>query len=104
MIGPVSRYATNAGGIIVRLQNSSGTYNLSVLRTVQPQSVPFTLYIWKMSDRLDSVAYRLFGDASLWWTITDLNPEILDPLSIPTGAVIRVPTGSFVQSQSTLTQ
>ena len=84
-----SRYIN---GSLVRLPNSSGTYNLSVIRTTPAVSAAYTLYIWKVGDRPDIVAYRLLGNASLWWAIFDINPELIYPLNIPPGAVLRIPT------------
>lgn len=57
MIPVQSRYSA-MGATVVRLPNSSGTYNVSALRTVPSVSSSYYLYIWQASDRPDLVAYR----------------------------------------------
>lgn len=44
--------------------------------------------------RLDSVAYRVYGDSERWWVIARANPEIFYPANIPMGTRIRIPYGS----------
>lgn len=99
---PSSRYAA-FGASIVRLPDSSGTYNLSVLRTLQPANAQYFLYQWQYGDRPDLVAYRLLGNPLLWWAIFDLNPELINPLNVPAGTLVRIPTAP-VMGQGTLTQ
>lgn len=97
---PQSRYMQ---GTLTRLPNSSGNYNLTVLRTVPPISANFSLYIWQEGDRPDLVAFKELKNAGLWWAIFDINPEIIYPLSVPPGAVIRIPSGP-VMGQGTILQ
>lgn len=100
MIWPQSRYTQ---GTIVRMPDSEGTYNVSVLRTVSAQIKNFTLYSWKSGDRPDLVAYRQLGNSQLWWAIFDINPEIIYPLNILPGTLVRIPKGP-VMGQGTLLQ
>lgn len=97
-----SRYNAT-GATLVRLPNSAGTYNLSVLRAIPAATVPYTLYIWKQSDRPDLVAFETLGNSALWWAIFDINPELIYPLNIPAGTVIRIPS-TPVMGQGTLVQ
>jgi hypothetical protein len=91
-------------GQITRLPDTSGTYQLSVLRTVPSKAAQnFKLYVWQQTDRPDLVAARLLGNPQLWWEIFDINPEIIYPLNIPAGSVLRIPT-TPVQAQGTLYQ
>jgi hypothetical protein len=99
-INPQSRYNL---GTVVRMPNAGGTYNLSVLRTIPQMTASYTLYIWKQTDRPDIVASRLLGNSSLWWAIFDINPELIYPLNIPAGTLIRIPKGP-VMGQGTLMQ
>lgn len=99
-IAPQSRYQQ---GLLTRMPDSSGTYNLTVLRTVPASSASYSLYLWKAGDRPDLVAYRLLGDPSLWWAIFDINPELIYPLNIPPGAAVRIPSNP-VSGQGTLLQ
>lgn len=97
---PQSRYGQSTA-TITRVPNSAGDYQLTVYRSVPPVNVQFTLYIWKEFDRPDNVAAALLGNPNLWWAIFDINPEIIDPLHVPTGAVVRIPTAP-VMGQGTL--
>jgi hypothetical protein len=51
----------------------------------------FTYYTWTQRDRIDLIADRFLGDPSLWWVIMDFNPEQLNPMTIPVGALLRIP-------------
>lgn len=42
-------------------------------------------------DRLDVLAHRHLGDASLWWYLNESN-DVAFPLDLPTGAVLKIPT------------
>ncbi len=47
-------------------------------------------------DRIDLLAYRYLGDASLWWIICDYN-YIFFPLDMEIGAVLRIPSMGHLQ-------
>jgi hypothetical protein len=99
-ITPQSRYLQ---GSLLRLPNSGGTYNLSVVRSVPAQFGRFNLYVWQETDRPDIVANNLLGNPALWWSIFDINPEIIYPLNITPGTVVRIPIGP-IMGQGTLYQ
>lgn len=99
-ISSQSRYVQ---GKLTRIPNSSGVYNLSVLRSVPQNSSGFYLYIWKATDRPDIVAHTLLGNSGLWWAIFDINPELINPLDVPAGTVVRIPINP-VMGQGTLAQ
>lgn len=71
----------------------TGDPQATVLRAVIPgfSDGDFDIHIWKEGDRLDSVASHAVRDPSRWWSVLDLNPEILDPTNIPVGWPVRVP-------------
>ncbi len=50
------------------------------------------------SDRIDLIAYRYYGDVRLWWIIAELN-NILNPLEILPGTILRIPTYERIQMQ-----
>ncbi len=100
MITPQSRYTQ---GTVVRMPDSEGTYNVSVLRTVRTQIQNFSLYIWQVGDRPDLVAYKTLQNSQLWWAIFDINPEIIYPLRITPGTVVRIPK-TPIMGQGTLLQ
>lgn len=102
MITPQSRYNAQ-GTTVVRMPDSSGTYNLTALRTIPPSLSSYTLYTWQAGNRPDLVAAQLLGNPALWWSIFDINPEIIYPLNIPPGTVVRIPSNP-VMGQGTLVQ
>jgi len=48
------------------------------------------------SKRIDLIAWRYYGDVRLWWVIAEVN-EIGDPLEIPVGTRLRIPSYERVQ-------
>jgi len=90
MIYSDSRYAT---GTILKAQDArSGEYVVAVYRNWPAIKTSFYYYTWVEGDRIDYVAQVLLGSSSFWWKIMDLNPEYLDPFTIPIGATIRIPS------------
>lgn len=88
-LSPSSRYWD---GVVFRAQDSSGQFQVSIFRPVQPNlSVPYRLYVWGANDRPDTVAATFLGDPQSWWQIFDINPHIIDPTNVPVGTVVRVP-------------
>ena len=45
----------------------------------------------KDGDRLDSLAYKYYGDTTLWWVIAKANGLKGKP-ALPTGKIIRIPS------------
>ena len=43
-------------------------------------------------DYLDTLAYKYYGDATLWWIIANVNNIGKGRLSVPTGTTLRIPT------------
>lgn len=66
-------------------------YSITVPRQWPNYYTNYFIYEWIETDRLDILAHRFLGNAALWWRILDLNPEVLDPLSIPPGKQLRIP-------------
>jgi len=42
-------------------------------------------------DRLDSIAYEYYGDASLWWIIAAANNIHNAPFGLKDGTILRIP-------------
>ena len=86
------------------MADANGVYQQSVIRSVPAVSdYSFRLYVWVSGDRPDLVAYETLGNSSLWWAILDINPELINPQSIPAGTVVRIPVQP-VLGQGTLIQ
>ena len=84
-----SRYVN--GTISKAYDSRNGSYQLGVSRNWPSYSSGFFFYDWVETDRLDDLALSFLGSSDLWWQIMDLNPEILDPMSIAPGVQIRIP-------------
>lgn len=84
-----SRYYN--GKFVVAHDKKRESHRTAVFRTFPTGTAGFFYYAWTEGDRIDVVAHKLFNEASLWWTIMDYNPEIIDPLNIPPGTLLRIP-------------
>jgi len=84
-----SRYAD--GSLFKAYDSRTDTYELTVFRSFPSYSVAYFSYTWVETDRLDRVALKFLGATNLWWQIMDINPEIIDPLNIAPGTVLRIP-------------
>jgi hypothetical protein len=92
MIFTDSRYAN--GIFFKSYDQKRSSYNLSVLRQFPVDRSNFYYYVWRERDRVDRVAAQLLGDSNLWWRVMDYNPEIIDPVNIPAGTLLRIPYDS----------
>jgi hypothetical protein len=59
----------------------------------QPDDVIYTV---KDSDRIDLLAYRFYGDPSLWWVIAVVNNLEILPTDLVVGANLRIPSKTYV--------
>lgn len=55
-----------------------------------------TMHEWRDGDRLGLLAYRAWGDATLWWLVCDLN-DVLSPFDIAVGTRLRLPSRARVE-------
>ena len=91
MIYTDSRYAD---GKVFSTYTTRGTeYQALVFRQFPTYSMGYSVYLWRQEDRIDRIALTFLGDASKWWSIMDINPEILNPYDIAVGTVVRIPRG-----------
>lgn len=89
MISANSRYASSATALVTGRDGKSRNVILS--KNTSALSVTVKIYTWAEGDRPDLVAYRNYGDASQWWRIADVNPQIMDWTEISAGTRIRIP-------------
>jgi hypothetical protein len=94
VISANSRYANST---LVPATNLDGNDILAITFT-EPVNTPITYqnYVVTGSDTIDGLAYRIFGDGTLWWVIANLNPEIIDFSGLTTGDIIRIPVTSGI--------
>lgn len=90
MIGKRSRYASSV--LYVDGDNEFLGTRKSIDSTPRSDDRFHTV---EEGDRVDLLAYRYLGDASLWWVICDFN-EINFPLELAPGRVIRIPSVEYV--------
>lgn len=85
-----SRYENSS---IDRVHVGNGVYSLVVVQA--PLNVSgrrFTTISVGAGDRFDTIAHRLWGDASRWWILADVNPEVDFPGgALVPGSLLRVP-------------
>ena len=74
--------AVSSGGALVRTHEITGGSS-------DPDDIP--------GERLEEIAERTYGDASLWRMLALFN-NIADPLSIPAGMVLRIPSARGQES------
>jgi hypothetical protein len=84
-----SRYAD---GELTRIILSDGTGSLALWAPdVAITGLDYAFYQAEGGDRLDRLAQRLYGDATKWWVIADMNPELTWPGTLEPGTILRLP-------------
>ena len=89
MILPNSRYADSTVATVVK---GSGDVAVIVPSAQRAYSFGYANHQVGVGERIDTIAYQYFTDATLWWKIADANPEILFWDDLAVGTIIRVPT------------
>jgi nucleoid-associated protein YgaU len=90
MIASTSRYYGGYSGKV--LNPLTNEYSPYVYRRFNvPSNTRYNLYTIVEGDRLDTLAYKLYGDPYKWHNLLDLNPDIHDGWELVPGTVIRVP-------------
>lgn len=91
MIRIGSRYEQSE--VFYTLDGRTGNTRPTVMRA-NPQvggaASPSQSVKWPTGARLDRISTRVLGSPERWWVIMDRNPDILDPMSITTGATVRI--------------
>ena len=73
MFDQASRYR---GAAVETYTDQSGRTLPWVTLRIPPPPGPVTGYLVRPGDRADLLAFRAYGDPSLWWRICDANPDI----------------------------
>lgn len=67
------------------------SYLVPIIRTnVKSGNIQFTEIVLQGSERLDVLAGKYYGDASLWWLIAAAS-NVGWGLQVPTGTIIKIP-------------
>lgn len=70
-------------------------WDLLELPTIVPQPDD-TSYQVQGTDRIDSLAYKFYGDPILWWVLALANDLELLPSDLQVGDVLRIPSQRYV--------
>tara|TARA_Y100001972_G_scaffold101329_1_gene126153 strand:- start:5194 stop:5514 length:321 start_codon:yes stop_codon:yes gene_type:complete len=75
------------------LRTRGTLFRNSALYPTVPQQESDIYAITEWGDRFESLAFRFYGDVTLWWVIAISNPDVADFSSIflPVGSQIRIP-------------
>lgn len=93
MIERVSRYYD--GPLAQTKDKYTSQYVISVFRAFPAsKAVNYITHIWKEGDSLTRLSKDYGLGTRYWWEIMEINPEIMDPFSIPIGTSLRVPYGN----------
>lgn len=61
-----------------------------------PESPADIYYRVEVTDRIDLIANRYYGDPNLWWVIAVANDLYILPTDLKNGATIRIPAPAYV--------
>lgn len=88
-ISSTSRYASST---VVTLD--VGSSSRQVITAGEPQAVTFNYisHVYTGAETIDGLAYAYFGDATKWWQIAAVNPEIMNWKDIAPGTILRIPS------------
>lgn len=89
MILPNSRYANSS---LATVDKDGTDVAVIVPSTAGSYSFSYILHQVVQHERIDTIAYQYYTDATLWWRIAQANPEILFWDNLTPGIVIRIPS------------
>lgn len=97
MVGGITSVITTnsryVGSVIQTVQGPDGPRREIAITMPQSKMIQFTYHLLSGGDRPDTLAGDFYGNSDLWWVIADANPEIMDWMDLPLGAVVRIPSG-----------
>ena len=73
------------------VKNKKSYYSTTVYSKV-PEKNSDSYFIAQEGDRCDNLAFRFYGDSTLWWFIARTNN--LKTMNIPAGTSLRIPTNT----------
>ena len=83
----LSRYKTNG---TKKSPDGRTVYKARRLKNI-PKSNEDKYVVSQTGDRLDTLAYQYYGDASLWWIIAAANNIHNAPFGLKDGTILRIP-------------
>ena len=76
-------------------QNGQTVYSTTLPKKIEPDITDATITA-KQGDRLDELAFKFYGDPSLWWVIAEVNGLSNGGLAIVAGTQILIPDSSRI--------
>ena len=73
----------------IQQKNKKSYYSTTVYKKVEEKNSD-SYFIAQEGDRCDNLAFRFYGDASLWWFIAKVNN--LTTMNVPAGTSLRIPS------------
>ena len=83
----MSRYSRTK----VQKKNKKSSYATTVYKKVGEKNTD-SYFISQVGDRCDNLAFRFYGDSTLWWFVARVNN--LTTNNIPTGTSLRIPANT----------
>tara|TARA_R110000765_G_scaffold207884_1_gene312989 strand:- start:175 stop:435 length:261 start_codon:yes stop_codon:yes gene_type:complete len=74
-----------------QIKNKKSYYGTTIYKKVEEKNSDI-YFITQEGDRCDNLAYRFYGNASLWWFIARTNNLMTN--NIPAGTSIRIPAST----------
>ena len=71
--------------------NKKDYYQTTIYKKVEEKNSD-SYFITTEGDRCDNLAFRFYGDVSLWWFIAKINN--LTTMNIPAGTSLRIPVST----------
>ena len=87
----MSQRYLNTPKIAAGTQYGTAIAHNNIRRAVQQGQISTREHVLKESERLDSIAGRVYGNARLWWIIAAAS-GIGWPLQVPPGTQLLIPT------------
>ena len=75
----------------IQQKNKKSYYSTTVYKKVEEKNSD-SYFIAQEGDRCDNLAFRFYGDSSLWWFIAKVNK--LTTMNIPAGTSLRIPVST----------
>jgi len=70
-------------------------FRTTVLLPVIEPDLNDTYIIGQVGDRLDNLAFKYYGDSSLWWIIARANDIGKGDFTVPNGLQLRIPANQY---------
>ena len=88
MISSNSRYASDT---VTTVDVDGRARQVILLNPPAASTFNYVSHVVSAADTIDGLAYAYFGDATQWWQIANVNPEVIQWDNLTPGTSIRIP-------------